>query len=161
MGAAWDVFSRSGECVQFWGRCVQFSGECVQFSAARVPPHGPLWQAQSRLSRDAGMMVGAGGRRGGAHPGMCQLCRANVSRFWLDVSTFRPNVSSFRPDVFTLAGQVFSFGSGASPRFRRLRGGMTRGKWLVGGGECLVTRAGVGLGGVGGCTGAGDGECWQ
>ena len=26
------------------------------------------------------------------------------------------------------AGQVFSFGWGASPRFRRLRGGMTRGK---------------------------------
>ena len=36
LGAAWDVFSRSGECVQFWGQCVQFSGGCVQFLAECV-----------------------------------------------------------------------------------------------------------------------------
>ena len=40
MGAAWDVFSRSGGCVQFWGRCVQFPGECVQFLAECVQFRG-------------------------------------------------------------------------------------------------------------------------
>ena len=29
--AAWDVFSRSGQCVQFRGQCVQFLAECVHF----------------------------------------------------------------------------------------------------------------------------------
>ena len=39
-GAAWDVFSRSGGCVQFWGRCVQFPGECVQFRGQCVQFRG-------------------------------------------------------------------------------------------------------------------------
>ena len=42
MGAAWDVFSRLGECVQFWGRCVQFLGECVQFRGQCVQFFGPM-----------------------------------------------------------------------------------------------------------------------
>ena len=36
LGAAWDVFSRSGECVQFRGECVQFLAECVHFPAECV-----------------------------------------------------------------------------------------------------------------------------
>ena len=55
------------------------------------------------------------------------------------------------------------------PSFGRLRAGSRRtsgsqgrsGKWLMGGGEWLVTRAGVGLGGIGGRIEAGDGGCWQ
>ena len=31
VSATWDVFSRSGRCVQFQGRCVQFFVGCVQF----------------------------------------------------------------------------------------------------------------------------------
>ena len=73
-------------------------------------------------------------------------------------SVGRANVFSFGGDVFTLAGQVFSFGWGASPRFRRLRGEMTRGNWLVGDGEWLVTKVGVGLLASGGEPGPGMGD---
>ena len=38
---------------------------------------------------------------------------------------------------------------------------ITGARWQVGGGEWLVTRVGVGLGGVVGRTGAGDGGGWQ
>ena len=90
LGAAWDVFSGSGQCVQFFaqcvqfpaqcvhfgGQCVQFFGDCVQFSPtcvqsweARVPLTVPalrqaqdrLWRAQDRLTADAGM-TGSQGR---------------------------------------------------------------------------------------------------
>ena len=61
---------------------------------------------------------------------------------------------------------------GTSARDRRSRGALdklrcgspdagTRGRWLVGGGEWLVTRVGVGLGGIGGRIEAGDGGCWR
>ena len=125
---------------------------------ARFSPSAGLGQALRRTPARLtinGKGMGLGGREaGGVRLGMCSVGWVNVFSSWA-------NVFIFWPDVFTLAGQVFSFGWGASPRFRRLRGAMTRGKWLVGGGEWLVTRAGVGLGGVGGRTGAGDGGCWQ
>ena len=41
LGAAWDVFRRSGECVQFWGRCVQFFGRMCPVSRGMCP----LWRA--------------------------------------------------------------------------------------------------------------------
>ena len=90
--------------------------------------------------------------------GMCQLCQANVSSIWPDVSTFRANVSSFWPNVFTfegnvstLAGDVFSFrrcalvGDGARtegeiPRLRCAALGMT----TAAGGGALGLRAWTG-----------------
>ena len=99
---------------------------------------------------DAGM-TGARGRGTGVGRGFG--CVQSVGRMcsvgWVNVFSFWPNVFTFWPNVFTLAGQVFSFGWGASPRFRRLRGGITRGRWLVGDGEWLGMRAGVGLPGSG------------
>ena len=94
---------------------------------------------------------------------MCPLSRANVSSSRPDVSSFRANVSSFWPDVFTSAGDVFNFRRRRVPRSRGPQGGMPRGTWQVvrGDGEWLVTRVGVGLGGIGGRTGAGEGGCRQ
>ena len=67
LGAAWDVFRRSGGCVQFWGRCVQFSGECVQFLAECVQFRGGCVHFGGRcvqfLAGRAGWGWGADGRR--------------------------------------------------------------------------------------------------
>ena len=67
LGAAWDVFSRSGECVQFRGRCVQFSGECVQFLAECVQFRGECVHFGGRcvqlLAGRPGWGWGAVGRR--------------------------------------------------------------------------------------------------
>ena len=111
LGAICSVFRRmcsvSGPmCSVFSRMCSLLRAMCSVFGGARPRSRPPLAGSEQALQgrRDDG---GSGREAGGAHPGMCQLCRANVSRFWLDVSTFRPNVSSFRPDVFTLAGQVF------------------------------------------------------
>ena len=80
VGAAWDVFSRLGECVQFWGRCVQFSGECVQFrgecvhfggrcvqfSAGRL---GWGWGADARRDSSAPLRCARNDSSGGGQPG--------------------------------------------------------------------------------------------
>ena len=61
LGAAWDVFSRSGECVQFSGGCVQFLAECVQFRGECV--HFGGGGVQFWVGRP-GWGWGADGRRG-------------------------------------------------------------------------------------------------
>ena len=61
LGAAWDVFSRSGECVQFWGGCVQFRGGCVHFGGRCV----------QFLAGRPGWGWGADGRRDSSAPLRC------------------------------------------------------------------------------------------
>ena len=51
------MFSFEGDVFSFGPNVFQFLAECVQFSAARVPPHGPLRQAQGRFCGDAGVSV--------------------------------------------------------------------------------------------------------
>ena len=107
------MFSFKGGVFSFSANVFSFGPNVFSSRRRASPLTAPLAGSEQALQgrRDDG---GSGREAGGAHPGMCQLCRANVSRFWLDVSTFRPNVSSFcrnvssfRPNVFTLAGQVF------------------------------------------------------
>ena len=73
--AAWDVFSRSGGCVQFWGRCVQFSGECVQFLAECVQFRGGCVHFGGRCVQFSavrpGWGWGADGRRDSSAPLRC------------------------------------------------------------------------------------------
>ena len=129
----------------------------------------PIRQAQGRLSGDAGMTGARRARDGGwARRGvfsrsgecvqsvgpMCSVLGAMCPVFGRMCSVSRGMCPLWR-------AMCPVSGWGAFPRFLRPRGGMTRGKWLVGGGEWLVTRAGVGLGGVGGRAWAGDGGCWQ
>ncbi len=74
--------------------CSLLRAMCSVSGGARPPSRPPLAGSEQALQgrRDDG---GSGREAGGAHPGMCQLCRANVSRFGADVSRFRANVSSF------------------------------------------------------------------
>ena len=137
-----NVFSFGPNVFSFWPNVFTSEGHVFSFRRRASPSRPPLAGSEQALQgrRDDG---GSGREAGGAHPGMCQLCRANVSRFWLDVSSFRANVSSFWPNVFsfegdvsTLAGEVSSFwrcalvGDGARsegeiPRLRCAALGMT------------------------------------
>ena len=115
LGAAWDVFTRLGQCVQFRGQCVQFLARCVHFPAECVHFGGrgvqfstvrPGWGWGTEGRRDSPFDKLRAGPSGGAGmTGMCPPCQANVSSFWPDVFTFEGNVSSFWPNVSTLAGQ--------------------------------------------------------
>ena len=79
MGAAWDVFSRSGECVQVSGRMCSvfrpnvftFAGHVFSSRRRAFASHGPLRRAQGRLFGDAGMTAGAGREAGGERTLAC------------------------------------------------------------------------------------------
>ena len=97
---------------------------------------------------------------------MCSVGRVNVFSFGGNVSSFRANVSSFWPNVFsfegdvsTLAGDVSSFWVGRVPSV--LTSARRNDTGQVAGAGWLVTRVGVGLGGIGGRIEAGDGGGWQ
>ena len=98
-----NVFSFWPDVFSFWPNVFTFEGHVFSF-LRRAPLTPLLRQAQGRLFGDGG----SGREAGGVRPGMCQLCRANVSSFWPDVSSLGGDVSSFHPNVSTLAGQVSS-----------------------------------------------------
>ena len=167
MGAAWDVFSRSGGCVQFWGRCVQFFGECVQFRAQCVQFSAECVQFRGNVSTLAGDVSSFGW---GALVGDGAGTEGEIPRLRCAALEMTAAAGEVRSGCVRGRGVVRQAHQGRWVRWDR------SGRWvpaedagmtgevasgLVGGGEWLVTRVGVGLGGVVGRTGAGDGGGWQ
>ena len=77
-GAAWDVFTRLGQCVQFLAECVQFSGQRVHYPAECLQFRGPCARGRGVRGEGRGARVGVGGWEPLALVG-CQGCGATGS----------------------------------------------------------------------------------
>ena len=137
MGAAWHcVPVGRANVFSFWPNVFTSEGRmCSRFRRARVPltaPFGRL-RAGSPGTR-LGMTVRRVGRdvfRGGAHPGMCQLCRGQCVQILARMcSTFRAECVQFGGLMCSVFGGAALVGDGARtegeiPRLRCAELGMT------------------------------------